>query len=165
MKRINWLNCISFSFSVVFFIVLIETSDAFPSRCWYNFNILSSFSFMSFLAIFVHELGHFVGAIISGQKIFFINIGLGPQLLELKIKNIRITIRMLPFIGVIAYAPQHDEKKVVLKYAFSILMGPMFNVLAALLTLAFSGKHLLSLFGDGWFTGIAFVGIRSAKDL
>ena len=47
--------------------------------------------------IFIHELGHFVAAKLSGITVYSFSIGFGPAILKKQVGDTLYAIRILPF--------------------------------------------------------------------
>jgi regulator of sigma E protease len=60
------------------------------------------------LVVFVHELGHFIAAKLSGVKVEEFALGFGPQLVKLKKGETEYAIRALPLGGFVKMLGQED---------------------------------------------------------
>ena len=49
--------------------------------------------------IFIHELGHFVAAKLSGITVYSFSIGFGPAILKKQVGDTLYAIRILPFVS------------------------------------------------------------------
>ncbi|NQX83799.1 MAG: site-2 protease family protein [Mycoplasmataceae bacterium] len=54
------------------------------------------------ILVFVHELGHFIFAKISGVYVAEFSVGFGPKIISIKYKETRYSIRMLPLGGYVS---------------------------------------------------------------
>ncbi len=101
---------------------------------------------ISFL-IFVHELGHFIAAKVSGIPVARFSVGFGPVLLSRKIKGTEYCISLLPIGGYVMLDGINrvlDLYEIPLrKRIFYILGGPFGNIVFALI-----GIMLLNLISD-----------------
>ncbi|HNY20821.1 MAG TPA: RIP metalloprotease RseP [Treponemataceae bacterium] len=109
------------------------------------------------LVVFIHELGHFIAARISGVAVETFSLGWGPVLLRKKWGSTEYRLSLLPLGGYCGMKGEHAfadalEKKLdyipreeggfyaahPLKRIFIAFMGPFFNLVFAVLALALS---------------------------
>jgi regulator of sigma E protease len=111
---------------------------------------------ISFL-IFIHELGHFLAAKISGISVARFSIGFGPVLLSRKIKGTQYCISLLPIGGYVMLDGINsvlDLYEIPLKKRiFYVLGGPFVNIVYALigivlLNLVLGNVSFYSIFVD-----------------
>jgi membrane-associated protease RseP (regulator of RpoE activity) len=55
----------------------------------------------SWVALFVHELGHAVAALLVGVRIWGVRLGIGPTLWRGRIGRCRVQIALFPFLGAV----------------------------------------------------------------
>ncbi len=93
--------------------------------------------------IFIHELGHFLAAKLSGVKVLKFSIGFGPRLIGRKIGETEYLLSAIPLGGYVKMYGEDvgeeaiDEKRSfkhqpVHKKIFIVLAGPLFNILGAI---------------------------------
>ncbi len=91
--------------------------------------------------IFVHELGHFICAKLSGVKVNEFAIGMGPALFKFKKGETQYALRLLPIGGYVAMEGEDEEspdersfgKAKVWKRMFIVVAGAIMNLLLGLL--------------------------------
>lgn len=92
--------------------------------------------------IFIHELGHFIAAKLSGVKVLKFSIGFGPKVLGRKIGETEYLLSAVPLGGYVKMYGEDagdepiDEKRSfkhqpVYKKIFIVLAGPLFNIFSA----------------------------------
>ncbi|MBI4620390.1 MAG: RIP metalloprotease RseP [Desulfobacterales bacterium] len=101
--------------------------------------------------IFVHELGHFIVAKISGVGVLKFSLGFGPKILSKKIGETEYLLSAIPlggYVKMIGEEPGEEEKvseddldksfshKSVLKRAGIVFAGPLFNIIFAVFVLS-----------------------------
>jgi regulator of sigma E protease len=104
------------------------------------------------ITVFIHELGHFIFAKISGAYIFEFSIGMGPTIHKWKRKNdpTNYSLRLLPIGGFVSIAGEDSEvenipKEQQLLYKpwinrfLTMIAGVTFNFLLAIILLFFVG--------------------------
>lgn len=95
------------------------------------------------LFIFIHELGHFLAARLSGIPIEKFSIGFGPSLISKKVGDTEYSISLIPLGGYVAPRIKEVEELYNIPWGrrmFFALGGPMMNLAAAVF-----GLMLLSL--------------------
>lgn len=110
--------------------------------------ILSSILVFGML-IFFHELGHFIVAKLSDIKVNEFSLGLGPQLISMRLKETHYSIRLLPFGGYVKMEgedtdtsdPRAFNNKSALVRLGVILAGPLMNFILAILLLGIIGFY------------------------
>lgn len=123
-------------------------------------SVLSAILLFGFL-IFIHELGHFIFAKISGVKVLKFSLGFGPKIIGKKIGETEYLISAVPLGGYVKMLGQEDVGEVqdesdsaerensfryksAFKRASIIFAGPIFNILltfviyTAVLSIGFS---------------------------
>jgi len=104
------------------------------------------------LVIFIHELGHFIAARISGVTVISFSIGWGPVLFRKRIGDTEYRISALPIGGYCNMKGEHDYRDAIeknldrvssdpetfygtrpLKRLFIAFAGPLFNLIFAVL--------------------------------
>jgi regulator of sigma E protease len=110
-------------------------------------SILSALLLFGFL-VFVHELGHFILAKMSGVKVLKFSLGFGPKVVGRKIGDTEYLLSAIPLGGYVKMLGQEDvgeadeeaeasdegrsyRNKPVLKRALIIFSGPLFNLITA----------------------------------
>lgn len=101
------------------------------------------------MLIFFHELGHFIVAKLSDIKVNEFSLGLGPQLISMKLKETHYSIRLLPFGGYVKMEgedtdtsdPRAFNNKSALVRLGVILAGPLMNFILAILLLGIIGFY------------------------
>lgn len=112
-------------------------------------SILSAILLFGFL-IFIHELGHFIFAKISGVKVLKFSLGFGPKVIGKKIGETEYLISAMPLGGYVKMLGEEPEDEVekseqersyknqpVYKRAFIVSAGPVFNLLTAVVIFFF----------------------------
>ena len=87
--------------------------------------------------IFIHELGHFTTAKLSGVKVNEFAIGMGPTLFKIKGKETTYAIRLLPIGGFVAMEGEEEDseddrafnKKSVWKRMIIVAAGAAMNLI------------------------------------
>jgi len=100
--------------------------------------------------IFVHELGHFLSAKLTGVKVLKFSLGFGPKLIGKKYGDTEYLISSIPFGGYVKMLGEHSEdeikdeerihaytKQPVWKRFIIVFSGPFFNLLFAVCILFF----------------------------
>ena len=64
------------------------------------------------IVVFIHELGHFLGAKLVGIKVEAFSLGWGKSILKKKIKNVEYRLGMFPVGGYCKMAGENDYEKV-----------------------------------------------------
>jgi len=93
--------------------------------------------------IFIHELGHFLAAKLSGVKVLKFSIGFGPKILGKKIGETEYLLSAIPLGGYVKMYGEEvgdeviEEKRSfkhqpVYKKIFIVFAGPLFNILGAI---------------------------------
>lgn len=93
--------------------------------------------------IFIHELGHFLAAKLSGVRVLKFSIGFGPKILGKKIGETEYLLSAIPLGGYVKMYGEDagdeaiDEKRSfkhqpVHKKMFIVLAGPLFNIIGAI---------------------------------
>ncbi len=93
--------------------------------------------------IFIHELGHFLAAKLSGVKVLKFSIGFGPRIIGKKIGDTEYLLSAVPLGGYVKmYGEDVGEEAIdkkrsfkhqpVHKKMFIVLAGPLFNIFAAI---------------------------------
>jgi regulator of sigma E protease len=100
------------------------------------------------LLIFVHELGHFVAAKISGVKVEEFGFGFPPKIFGIKRGETTYTLNLIPLGGFVRMlgeeevsdSPRSFNKKPIAKRLFIIVAGVLMNLVLAVvvLTIGFS---------------------------
>lgn len=110
-------------------------------------SVLSAVLLFGFL-VFVHELGHFIVAKMSGVKILKFSLGFGPKVAGRKIGETEYLLSAVPLGGYVKMLGQEDvgeadeeaeavdaersyRNKPVFKRALIVFFGPLFNLLTA----------------------------------
>ena len=62
------------------------------------------------LIVFLHELGHFTAAKLSGVTVYRFSIGFGPALIKKEIGGTLYAIRLLPLGGSVVMKGEYDEE-------------------------------------------------------
>lgn len=96
--------------------------------------------------IFVHELGHFIFAKLSGVRVLKFSLGFGPRLLGRKVGDTDYMISAVPlggYVKMLGEEPGEELKEEDKKWAYNyqptrkrigiVLAGPVFNLLFAIL--------------------------------
>lgn len=92
--------------------------------------------FVSYISIFIHELGHYSSAYLFGVKATDVITGMGFKVFSFTTKYTTFTFKIIPGGGVTVY-PSNDELKLSIFQQFVILAaGVFFNYLAAILATA-----------------------------
>jgi regulator of sigma E protease len=121
--------------------------------------------FLLGLVIFIHELGHFLFAKISGVKVLKFSLGFGPKIIGKKIGDTEYLISAFPLGGYVKMLGEEADEIVensekekaynnqpVHKRASIILAGPIFNILSAVVIFFFiymiGVPTLLAVVGD-----------------
>ena len=112
-------------------------------------SILSAILLFGFL-IFIHELGHFIFAKISGVTVLKFSLGFGPKVIGKKIGETEYLISAVPLGGYVKMLGEEPEDEVenyekersyknqpVIKRAAIVFAGPIFNLLTAVVIFFF----------------------------
>jgi len=114
-------------------------------------SILSAILLFGFL-IFIHELGHFIFAKLSGVKVLKFSLGFGPKVLGKQIGDTEYLISAIPLGGYVKMLGEDPEDEAVvepsdqartyknqsvLKRASIVFAGPVFNLLTAVVIFFF----------------------------
>src|SRR5260221_13647235 len=94
--------------------------------------------------VFVHELGHFLAAKLSGVTVNEFAIGFGPKLFSKTLKGTKYAINLLPLGGYVQLEGENEDigpnsfknKRFRVK-AFVLLAGVFMNLLLAVILLGF----------------------------
>ncbi len=110
---------------------------------------LSAVLLIGFL-IFIHELGHFLFAKLSGVKVLKFSLGFGPKVIGKKIGETEYLLSAIPLGGYVKmYGEEPDEEldeaekkrsyknQPILKRASIVFAGPLFNLLTAVVIFFF----------------------------
>lgn len=93
--------------------------------------------FVSYISIFIHELGHYSSAYLFGIKATDVITGMGFEVFSFTTKHTTFTFKIIPGGGVTVY-PSIEELKLSTLQQFIILAsGVTFNYLAAIIATAF----------------------------
>lgn len=98
------------------------------ANSWSFFNFMLFYVFL-YLSIVPHELGHALGAILTGQKIFQITFGSGPRLFLKKLRGIYLEIRTYPTEGMVFSERAGNFTR--LRNFIVVLAGPLANLASA----------------------------------
>ena len=106
---------------------------------------------LSFMAI-AHEYGHFLAAKRSGIAVEEFSLGFGPKILSYKKEETQYSIRLIPFLAYVKIKGEEGESEdpdsfyaqPVSKRLFTILAGPVMNIIIAILIFFLT----YSVFGD-----------------
>lgn len=93
--------------------------------------------------IFIHELGHFLAAKLSGVRVLKFSIGFGPKILGKRIGDTEYLLSAVPLGGYVKmYGEDVGEEAIdvkssfkhqpVYKKMFIVLAGPLFNIIGAI---------------------------------
>lgn len=112
-------------------------------------SILSAILLFGFL-IFIHELGHFIFAKMSGVKVLKFSLGFGPAVIGKRIGETEYLLSAIPLGGYVKMAGEDPEditdnteekrsykNQSVLRRASIIFAGPIFNLLTAVVIFFF----------------------------
>jgi regulator of sigma E protease len=94
------------------------------------------------IIIFIHELGHFLFAKLSGVKVHEFAIGMGPKVFSIK-RETEYSIRLLPLGGFVSMEGEDESSndpdsfgnKSLPARLSTILAGPIFNLILAVIVL------------------------------
>jgi membrane-associated protease RseP (regulator of RpoE activity) len=123
-------------------------------------NVFVSF----FVAIVLHELGHFVAARVCGVPVKQAGLGWGPRLFGLRVSNVDCQFRMLPVGAYIQMDMVALQTRPLLQQLFVLGAGIGVNLMLAILTWGslFGALNLALAIGnvvpfyqlDGWKSGM-----------
>ncbi len=108
---------------------------------------------MIMVLVMIHEFGHFIVGYKSGIKINEFSIGFGPKIFSKVKKDIRYSIRCLPVGGFVQFHGEDEDmpndplafnNAPLWKRFFTILAGPMMNIILAIIIAVVA----LSCYGD-----------------
>ena len=101
--------------------------------------------------IFVHELGHFLFAKLTGVKVLKFSLGFGPKLIGKKVRDTEYVISAIPlggYVKMLGETPDDELKEEEKPFAFNyqsiwkrfliIFAGPLFNVVCAVVIFFFT---------------------------
>jgi len=94
--------------------------------------------------IFIHEIGHFLAAKLSGVRVLKFSIGFGPRLIGRKIAETEYILSAVPLGGYVKMYGEELQDEIidkersfkhqpVYKKIFIVLAGPIFNILGAVM--------------------------------
>lgn len=94
------------------------------------------------IIIFIHELGHFLFAKLSGVKVHEFAIGMGPKIFSIK-RDTEYSLRLLPLGGFVSMEGEDESSndpdsfgnKSLPARLSTILAGPIFNLILAVIVL------------------------------
>lgn len=109
--------------------LIIVISGVAEGYGWFFFN-LTLFSLFYFFAIVIHELGHVLGAWLSGQKIISISFGRGKTLYSIRPYGVYIDFNTFPSEGLTIFTPTSDSF-IRTRIMISVLFGPITNLWVA----------------------------------
>ncbi len=106
-------------------------------------NLIYAIILFGFL-IFIHELGHFLSAKISGVRVLKFSIGFGPKIIGRKIGETEYLLSAVPLGGYVKmYGEEVGDEVIdtkrsfkhqpVSKKIFIVIAGPLFNIIGAVL--------------------------------
>jgi len=102
--------------------------------------------------LFVHELGHYLGARAVGMRVAEFSVGMGPRLLSIQRGETEYVLRLIPLAGYVLLpdlAPEDGAPTVsTWRRTAAMVAGPLFNVLLAVLLVGFRNTGFL--FGFWW---------------
>jgi regulator of sigma E protease len=103
------------------------------------------------IIIFVHELGHFLFAKMTGVKVLKFSLGFGPKLLGKKIRDTEYVISAIPlggYVKMLGEMPDDELKEEEKPFAFNyqsiwkrfliVFAGPLFNIVFAVIIFFFT---------------------------
>lgn len=91
------------------------------------------------LGVLIHELGHYLSALMVGFRVKEFEIGIGHKLLTFNIKNTIFNFRLLPLAGKVVLQIGNDgfsrdiTKSEAIRFGFVAFSGPLSNILFGLL--------------------------------
>lgn len=107
---------------------------------WFILYILSALVLLPPL-IAIHEFGHALVGRLVGLRLFWVTVGVGRKLFELRLRGVRVSIHALPLMGMTALAPR-DSYRMRERLFLAILAGPATHlVLAVLATVWFLSRN------------------------
>lgn len=94
--------------------------------------------------IFIHEIGHFLAAKLSGVRVLKFSIGFGPKLIGRKIGETEYLLSAVPLGGYVKMYGEDTQDEViekersfkhqpVYKKMFIVISGPLFNIFSAVI--------------------------------
>lgn len=89
-----------------------------------------------FLALFIHELGHYMTSKLFKLTVNDFIIGTGPTFFHFKAFGTQFTFKLFPVAGCVIHNPDELNKISLLKEWLMIISGVLFNLLTACLTLS-----------------------------
>jgi len=96
-------------------------------------SFLITWFFILHLAIFVHELGHYIASLLAGVNVRLLMLGSGPTLKVFRFKQLFIVLKLFPFSG--SVHPDFDSANGIRgKFFFIVAAGPLFNLFMAAFT-------------------------------
>jgi regulator of sigma E protease len=112
------------------------------------FSSLIAFTFVLGVLIFVHELGHFLMARRIGVRVLTFSLGFGPKILSFRRGDTEYCVSAIPLGGYVKMAGENPEdartgandeflSKTKWQRFQVLIMGPVMNLLLALIVLAF----------------------------
>ncbi len=119
------------------------------------------------IAMIIHELGHLVAARSCGVPASELGLGLGPKLLEFRVRSIRFSLRLIPLGSFVRLDGSMLKQRSVRQQLLVHLGGIIFNLVACLATYgtAFGWINFLIAAGnmlpiyqhDGWKCGLVLM--------
>jgi hypothetical protein len=150
LARLAGLVWTGISLVVIWWIITTWTRavGTFEGFVWLTVGLIVSFA----IAIFIHEAGHLVAAMVFGQPARKIRIGSGSTLIGLRLRGLVIQICSNPLGGGAVYFSSLDSPKDGGRIA-ALLAGPAVNLLAGVYALG------LIQFGVNWLGVFAVANI------
>jgi len=122
---------------------------------------------LTFLALFIHELGHLTIARLCRVPCYELGLGLGPKLLEFRFLNIRFTLRPIPLGSFVKLEGSDLKSRPVRQQLYVHLAGIVLNLFFGFaaygtffgwINLLLAAGNLLPLYQhDGWKCGVVLV--------
>jgi membrane-associated protease RseP (regulator of RpoE activity) len=103
------------------------------------------------IATAIHEAGHLACGIVASIPVSLLSVGVGPLLLRGRLGNIRLELRLLPFVGFVLLAPRTHVSKP--RLILAMLGGVFGNAVMIVLIAALDygvGSKLPTAIHDGF---------------
>ena len=109
-----------------------------------------------YMALAIHEFGHYISNKIFNLKVIECCVGTGPVILETNFKETKVCFRMIPIGGYVGTDEEGLSKINLTQYWIIILSGVFMNFLACIISLRietssnliYSFKEVISLFDE-----------------
>jgi Tfp pilus assembly protein PilF len=125
IKNFNWLLCYWLTTTLVSVVFLFFPSLKGMGYFFLNCLLLDLFLLLTILP---HEFGHALTAKLVGFRVFMVVVGFGKTFYKKRLLGFNLELKSVPLGGVTILTPK-SEKNFKLKYALSVIAGPLVSVI------------------------------------